>query len=260
MAVSDCIQFICLGISIASFVYICKIFKLTKVDLFDKKLENPDKYFDSSNQAFFQKSKQCKCGEEIVKDSCTEEELLSGCVEISLSQNSDKQKFLRFLLDESKCKNYEDQIKEGNKKLNEIFKLNISGIHAIVTGLIIVVILSLAVIILITFIRFGSIFCGENAVLLIIPCLPCILIISYGSGITNLVLFIILLVKYYDGETRTYVEFLECKIVNRNQFSEKFRDIEELKLNFTVFMTLHVIYSILNFIISGKNSSKKERN
>ena len=41
---SDCIQLIYLGVSIASLVYICKIYSLTKVDIFDTKLENPEKF------------------------------------------------------------------------------------------------------------------------------------------------------------------------------------------------------------------------
>ena len=77
-------------------VYIVRIYNLTKVDPFDIKLENPEMYFVSSNKTILKMDKQCKCGNEIVNDFCTEEQILSGCVD-TLNQNLDKQKFLRFL-------------------------------------------------------------------------------------------------------------------------------------------------------------------
>ena len=250
-----------MGISIASLVYICKIYSLTKEDLFDTKLENPEMYFVSSYQSLSTMDKQCKCGDEIVNDFCTEEQILSGCVDIFLNQNLDKQKFLRFLLEETKCKDYESQIKEGNKKMNEIFKLNISGIHSMIVGLLALIIITFGVLALMLFLSCGAacgqICCGEGAFLILVPCIPVIIIVAFGSGITNLVLFIILLVRYYGGDTRTYVEFLECKNVNRSKFSDKFKDIEELKTDFTIFMILHIIYLILNFCSSGSSSQKK---
>jgi len=262
MGLSDCIQFIYLGISIASLVYICKIYTLTSNDLFDTKLENPGTYFVSSVQTFSKMDKQCKCGEEIVNDFCTEEQILSGCVDIYSNQNLDKQKFLRFLLEESQCKSYETQIKAGDKKLNEVFKLNISGIHEMATGLIALVVISFAVLALILFLSCGAmcgtLCCGESAMLILVPCIPVMIIVGFGSGITNLVLFIILCVRYYGGDTGAYVEFLECKNVNRAKFNEKFKDIEQLKSDFTVFMVLHIIYLVLNFCSSGSSSQKKE--
>ena len=260
MAFSDCIQFIYLGISIASLVYICKIFTLTKNDLFDIKLEDPGTYFISTVQTFSKMDKQCKCGEEVVNDFCTEEQILSGCVDISLNQNLDKQKFLRFLLDGEQCRSYEYSIKDG-KKLNEVFKLNVSGIHEMAMGLIGVVVISFAVLVLILFLSCGAacgtLCCGENAAFILLPCVPVIMIIGFGSGITCLVLFIILCVRYYGGDTNKYVEFLDCYNVNKNKFSEKFKDIEELKSDFTVFMVLCIIYLVLNFCSSGSSSQKK---
>ncbi len=258
MAVSQCIQFISIPISIASLVYISKIYTLTKVDKFDTKLENPEQYFNSSIETLSQMDKKCKCGEEVLNNYCTEKQILSGCFDISLNQSFDKPQNLRFLLEETKCKSFETQIKEGNKKLNEIFKLNISGIHSIVTGLIIIILLNLAVLFLISFVSCGAFCFGEKAYYLLVPCLPCILIISYGSGITNVVLYIILLVRYYGGDIRKYAEFLECSNVKRSQFNIEFKDIEELKFDFTVFISLHIIYIILNIITSTSNSKKNE--
>ena len=108
---SDCIHLIYLGISIAALVYICKIYSLTKVDALDTNLDNPEEYFFSSIQTFSTMGKQCKCRLEIVNDFCTEEQILSGCVDTYLNPNLDKQKFIRFLLDEAQCKSYELKLK-----------------------------------------------------------------------------------------------------------------------------------------------------
>ena len=132
-----------------------------------------------------------------------------------------------------------------------------SGIHEMAMGLIGVVVISFAVVILYIFLSCGTICYGEKAAFLTLPCVPVIAIINFGSGITNLVLFIILCVRYYGGDTNKYVEFLDCYNVNKNKFSEKFKDIEELKSDFTVFMVLCIIYLVLNFCSSGSSSQKK---
>ena len=260
MAKSECIKLIQTGLTIACLVYIVRIYNLTKVDPFDIKLENPETYFVSSNKTILKMDKQCKCGNEIVNDFCTEEQILSGCVD-TLSQNLDKQKFLRFLLEESKCINYENQIKEGSKKLNEVFNLNIPGIHSMLNGLLYLIIISLALLGALIFLScgagLGTLCCGDKALLILVPFAPLILIAFIGAAIASVVLFIILIVRYYNGDVRLYVEFLDCRNVNRNKFSDKFKDIEDLKSNFSVFMTLYIIYLILNFC-TGSSSKQKE--
>ena len=128
-------------------------------------------------------------------------------------------------------------------------------------GLIGVVVISFAVLVLILFLSCGAacgtLCCGENAAFILLPCVPVIMIIGFGSGITCLVLFIILCVRYYNGDTNNYVEFLECHNVNRNKFSGKFKDIEDLKSNFSVFKTLGIIYIILSICFSGSSKKKK---
>ena len=117
---------------------------------------------------------------------------ITGCVNTSLNQNLDKPKFLRYLLEETKCINYETQIIEGNKKLNEIFKLNISGIHAMIYGLLVLIIISFSLLGLILIFTCGAICgtfcCGEKAALILVPCYPIIAIVSFGSAIASLVL------------------------------------------------------------------------
>ena len=132
-----------------------------------------------------------------------------------------------------------------------------SGIHEMAMGLIGLVVISFAVVILYVFLSCGTICYGEKAAFLTLPCVPIIAIINFGSGITNLILFIILCVRYYNGDTNNYVEFLECHNVNRNKFSGKFKDIEDLKSNFSVFKTLGIIYIILSICFSGSSKKKK---
>ena len=94
-------------------------------------------------------------------------------------------------------------MKEGNKKLNEIFKLNIIGTHAMIIGQLVLISLYFAILIFLIIISIGALCYKEKAELLIIPlltCFPYIIFIAYGLGTTNLILFIILFIRYYIGD------------------------------------------------------------
>ena len=93
---------------------------------------------------------------------------------------------------------------------------------------------------------------------LLIPFLPCIICFGLGSGITELVLFIILCVNYGNGQTSEFVEFLNCEGVKSSAFTEKYKDIINLKDNYTPFMVLYIIFLVLNFCQSFFSNQKKE--
>ena len=128
-------------------------------------------------------------------------------------------------------------------------------------GLLYLIIISLALLGALIFLScgawLGTLCCGEKALLILVPFAPLILIAFIGAAIASVVLFIILIVRYYKGDVRLYVEFLDCRNVIRTKFSDKFKDIEDLKSNFSVFMTLYIIYLILNFC-TGSSSKQKE--
>ena len=97
---------------------------------------------------FFKKSKTnalnsinakiCKCGEEIVNDFCTEEQILSGCIDYSLYPQINEKNFFRFLMSDTQCLEYKNKIlqiktNEG-QNLNTVFKIEYSLIKLLIKG------------------------------------------------------------------------------------------------------------------------------
>ena len=83
---------------IISFTLLIFFFKATRTDPFDIILFEKQDFFDKS--FLLTKAKQCKCGDDIVNDFCSEEQILSGCENISPNILSKKQ-YLRSLMDSS---------------------------------------------------------------------------------------------------------------------------------------------------------------
>ena len=249
-----------LVVSIANLVFIIRIFIDTKEDTF--KLEEFNDRYEYFNSDNFQLSsfitKQCKCGQEIVNDFCSEEQILSGCIDYSLTEKMNREKFLRFLMEEDKCKHIENEIMVNNKTLSQIFNTNINYIHKMALGIMVVIslcIFSLLAVLLtkdFPFFKCFEITCA--------PFAPIIICTLAFSGIVNLVLYIILIVKYYKGDTRNFVSFLDCQNVNNDAFS-KYHNFEILKLDFFVFMIINIFDLIMNFLFMNcKFSYQKNEN
>ena len=99
-------------------------------------------------------------------------------------------------------------------------------------------------------IYFASFCCCDCTCIILLPFLPIIILFFIGSSIVNLVLFIILSVNYFNGDTSTYIAFLDCSGVNRNEFHRKYEDVENLKGVFIPFFVLNIIYIIIGVIDS----------
>ena len=259
MAFKDFVSCVNFGMSIAALVYIVNIYSDTKEDPFNVVLQNKDSYFKNLTQIYSKNVKQCKCGEEIVNDFCSEEQKLLGCIDLSdfsLNIQSDKNKFLRYLIDSSKCKEYEQKIR-ATEKLNQVFDINASGIHSMATGLLVLIVVNFALVILIITVSCIVVCCGEKMILCIVF-IPCFVYAGYAAGITNLVLFIILCVQYYGGATRDFIDFLECSNINQEKFKNEFKIVQDLRTDFIVFLVLNIIYLILSVITNATSNKKKK--
>lgn len=261
-SIGSCVSFIFTVIAIVALIYTIRIFNFSEVDPFKTTTKADIKPYIKDLELYDNfEVKKCKCGEEIVNDFCTEEQRLSGCVDFSSNLLNDKKEFLRYLVEDEKCKDFQHRIIDlkDTDTLDLAFKLNLDMVHKMALGILIIIIANFVVIGLILFVSCGSICCGEGAAVLLLPCIPCILIVAIFSDIVNLVLFIILCVNYYSGDVRDYVDFLDCSCIkDRNGLSNKFKDIEELKSSFTTFMILTIIYIILSCANSGSNAKKNE--
>lgn len=254
---SSCIS---LAITIAILILTINIFRYTSENPFNKHLEPNDHWYNFFGNEFQAESsvfkKQCKCGEEIVNDFCNEEQILSGCVDITANPLKNNKQFLRYLgMETNECTNYISKIKnlKDDETLNSVFTLNFDYIHKMALGLLILVIIGFAIIILLFIAGCGSLCFGDCAYLCLVPCLPCFILFILLGNLVNLVLFIILSVNYFKGDTSTYVDFLGCSGVKREKFNSYFEDVENLKGVFIPYFILNIIYLVASCCSGAAN-------
>lgn len=262
----NCLSTIFMAMGITILVYTARIYIYTKEDPFKDNLppveEREKEYFTSTQASLYQKQqtqKQCICENQVLNDFCTEEQIKSGCKDITLNTQKNPKKFLRYLLDIYECNGFKEKIlSPTTQNLNQVFDLKFEMINKMALGLLILAAIGLAIFGLIILATCFSLCCGEAALALLIPFLPCIICFGLGSGITELVLFIILCVNYGNGQTSEFVEFLNCPGVNSSAFADKYKDIINLKDTYTPFMVLYIIFLVLNFCQSFFSNQKKE--
>lgn len=256
-----------MAIGIAILVYTIRLYKYTKENPFTDMMpltiaERKQLYFNESSLYQIQQSsykKQCICENQVLNDFCTEEQIKSGCKDLTLNPQSNKKLFLRYLMDQGKCSEYRNSILDLTKdNLSQVFNLKFDMIHKMTLGLLILLIIALCIFGLLIISGIFSICCGEAALVILLPFMPCIIVYALGSGITELVLFIILCVNYGDSKISEYVEFLDCAGVNKAAF-EKYSIIKDVKETYTPFMILYIIYLVLSCCQTFVSSlSKKE--
>jgi hypothetical protein len=152
-----------------------------------------------------------------------------------------------------KCELYQNAIMNPKlNKLGDLFDLNIEDIHSKANLLLLFAILAVISMLLTVF----SLVLLEKIQSYFYICL--IIILAFGImvlGFSNLVLTILFFFSFYNGDTNKFVEFLSCKNVNRNEFSD-YLFAEKLKKDFTIF----VIFNIINSLINSKMNQNKNSN
>ena len=152
-----------------------------------------------------------------------------------------------------KCELYQNAIMNPKlTKLGDLFDLNIEDIHSKANLLLLFAILAIISMLLTVF----SLVLLEKIQSYFYICL--IIILAFGImvlGFSNLVLTILFFFSFYNGDTNKFVEFLSCKNVNRNEFSD-YLFAEKLKKDFTIF----VIFNIINSLINSKMNQNKNSN
>jgi len=248
--ISGCLSVVNLWISIATIVYVAKVFSSASEDPINEIIiSNPGDYFKNyvPTPTPTENDITCKCESEIFKGRCSEELKSSGCSDIisqvRISNNINVVNFLS----EKECKQYQDSIID-KKKLTEVFNFNL-GIIRVASMLILVFIL----LILGLGIFVGFLPCFMESCTCIREGLACLIwlsfIVSIGLCIANLVLFLVLCLNYYSGQ-RFYREFLECSNVISEKFTSTFPTLEELRDNFTTYMILNIISLVISFVVS----------
>ena len=147
-------------------------------------------------------------------------------------------------MSEKDCLEIKDNIINNNKTLNQIFDTKIKTIHNISIGLLVVAVVNLCplLIILSTVDLHGS---CDFCLICCLPFIPIILCSICFSLIVDLILFIIIIIYYFKGDTRRYNDFLNCSFVSKAGF-DKYKDLEKIKTDFIVFMIINILYMIFN--------------
>ena len=259
------IQTINLGLAIAIVVFLVRIYNATKGD------KNPIEIYEAShpnsfsvlspNTASFndnsQMSKYCQCGKEILNNICTEEQIISGCYDIT---PNDQKNVLRNLADPSFCNAIIEEKK--TKKFSEIFTLNYGPVNKMALGTLIIYCIILGIISLLFLTLFCVCFCQDGVIKCLVTCAPVISFVSVGAGIADIVLYIIMLVKFYKGRTTgDFIEFInECDYPDKALYASVVNELQTLKGYMTAFVVLNsigVFFNYLGTFISKKSSDEE---
>ena len=234
------------------------------LEVFDKKYYKPssnNRLSNSVNKVDYAQtlssSEYCQCGEKIWNNICTEEQIISGCFDVS--KNSDR--LLRNLVGFN-CKDLDAKI-ENQGGYSKVFDLGFNTVHKVALGILILLIANLVSVSLSVLLALGSICFGENVLLLIAPFAVCIVPVVSLSGLVNFILFIILLVNYYKGTTTG--EFLDywniCLNETERQFlKDPYDKLHSLHSVMTAFVVLNFIPLGLSFIGFCLGCCNKEKN
>ena len=273
----NCLQTINLGISIAIIVLTVRIYNFTEDNITILETFDSNHYYTSTGKRetqptpaslneliiknVFELGKYCQCGEEILENICTEEQIISGCYDVS----KNKEKSLLRNLDDTEICSEKIQL-GGNPDFHKHFDLGFNMVYKMALGILIIYIAVLGVTVLVLFAAFGTICCGECALAILLPFLPVIFIVVLFSGITNLVLFIIMMVNYYRGNTTG--EFLDfyTNCMNDDKYhdmkedlKDTFEKLDDLDSNFTAFVVLNFIGIFVNWLSSCFNKKKEDQ-
>ena len=151
-----------------------------------------------------------------------------------------------------KCELYQESIINPKvTMLGDVFNLNIDNIHSKANLLLLFDIL-IVIMVILTFIIIYILIKTESNLAL---CLTCFVSLgNLGLCITNIVMTILFLFSYFNGDTNRFIEFLSCKNVNKNEFSD-YLFAEKLKKDFTIFIVLSFINSFTNSFLNSKTDS-----
>jgi len=129
-------------------------------------------------------------------------------------------------------------------------------------GTLIIYCIILGIISLLFLTLFCVCFCQDGVVKCLVTCAPVISFVSVGAGIADIVLYIIMLVKFYKGRTTgDFIEFInECDYPDKALYASVVNELQTLKGYMTAFVVLNSIGVFFNYLgtFINKKSSDEE--
>ena len=195
-----------------------------------------------SFQLLNEEEKYCQCGEEILNNICTEEQIISGCYDISKYK---EKSLLRNLEDEYQCDEINAHLNAG-EKMNVVFDIGYGQVHKMALGILICMGVILGLDIILSLVNSCSDGSGNSCVKTCSSCNSCI---SAVGGLAEFVLVIILLVNFYKG--RTTGEFLDyhdyCTIPSSYKDNFYFNEAYDKMKKVYTYMTALIIMNFASF-------------
>ena len=249
------VQIINIGITVASIVVLAMIYNKTETDLikdFDDK--HPNFINDTLPKAsppfqlYLDEEKYCQCGEEILDNICTEEQIISGCYDVS---KNNERPLLRNL-DDIRCSEIHQNLVSYNK-FSYVFDIGFDTVHKMALGLLVIIGCTLASLFIIDLILFSSFCCQEGAVAMLIGCSCCIITVFVFGGTADLVCLIIMLVNFYKGNTTgTFMDYYEkCNEslpFKNGDFNELYEKLSNVYSLMAAFIALNFVQMAFNYV------------
>ena len=202
--------------------------------------------------------KYCQCGMQILKNICSEEQIISGCYDIT--PNNQKSP-LRNLATNILCYEIEEKLK--GKKLSEVFILNYGMVSKMALGILIIFCIYAFTIFILDVSLFGMYCCQELALCVIVALAYLVVVIVILAGVTNIVLFITMLVNFYKGTTTgEFIEYYdECLgYTERNYYADLYNTLDKIRNDMISLIVCFSLGSALNYISGFFSKPPSENN
>ena len=164
-----------------------------------------------------------------------------------MKSNSD----LRYLDDD--CNDFESQLKDNNYKLDKVFKLKFNIVNKMALGILIIIIINFGLFLLMVMSSIGIICFGECCFSILAIITVFLFFVSIISDFVNVILFIIMLVNYFKGNTTG--EFLDyykdcMDNYNRPELKSDYDKLNKFNKSFIAFIVLNSVSMFINVISS----------
>ena len=273
-SIEEFITFLKFIVDVVTFAFTIRLVSLSSKDPFKSHvIGNLTNYFKFYPNTTANIETMCVCNNETYEHSCSKENILDGCLNITSDIIEFKPLLLRKLSSRSFCNDMlESFARNEGRKLDYIFDLRYKTIRKMTWALLIVTLVYIGSFIPIIILFFIAI-CSKEKIDMDTTnnkCNKCLIILVCGGilfGLLNFLTwiakFVLSLILYHiieNSDIGKYDDFLDCNNVKQS-FFEKFEDTDKLRKSFLAFAILNIISEVLDkfkdFVEKGAESDKK---
>lgn len=172
-----------------------------------------------------------------------------------------KGKNLLRILDD-KCDDLNLRLQYHNYELDKVFKFKFKMVHKMALGLLILYCIALGLLVLTIVSSIAYACLGDCCLIFLGPVIFLLLIYIIFSGVTNLVLFIIMMVNYYKGDgVGEFLDYYDDCLKDLNKFVlegiyDRLNDLNKHFIAFIVLNFISIFYNFFTYCCKGDKSNK----